>query len=64
MAESEQRIRELATLVLGNPADAEAWLHAPAMALNQQKPIDLMQTDDGAELVWMLLKRMEYGTFT
>jgi putative toxin-antitoxin system antitoxin component (TIGR02293 family) len=53
-----------ASQVFGGQAQAEAWMTQPAMALDHQRPIDLMQTLQGAELVSDLLTRLEYGVYT
>ena len=47
--------------VLGTREQAEAWLSQPAIGLESRRPIDLMATPQGAELVKTLLERMEYG---
>ena len=53
-----------ATKVLGSQEEAEQWLERPAMALDQQRPIDLLATPAGAKLVETLLVRIEYGVYT
>jgi putative toxin-antitoxin system antitoxin component (TIGR02293 family) len=53
-----------ATEVLGSQQLAEEWLVRPAMALNRRRPIDLVSTEAGSELVEELLTRMEYGVYT
>ena len=53
----------LATDVLGSQDKAEAWLAAPAMALDQRAPIDLLSTTAGVEMVKEHLVRMDYGVF-
>lgn len=60
----ERRILRLATVVLGSKAEARRWLEAPAMALDQRRPIDLVETRDGEALVTTLLNRIEYGVYT
>jgi putative toxin-antitoxin system antitoxin component (TIGR02293 family) len=50
--------------VLGDRAEAEDWLQRPAYALNQQKPIDLLSTPAGVDMVRTLLGRIEYGVYT
>jgi putative toxin-antitoxin system antitoxin component (TIGR02293 family) len=49
--------------VLGAREDAEQWLATPAVGLNSRRPIDLMATPQGAELVRTLLDRMAYGVY-
>lgn len=53
-----------ATEVLGSKAEAERWLEEPAMALEERKPIDLLSTPAGVELVEDHLTRLEYGVYT
>lgn len=48
---------------LGDRADAERWLVTPAIGLNSRRPIDLMATSQGAELVKTLLDQMAYGVY-
>jgi putative toxin-antitoxin system antitoxin component (TIGR02293 family) len=52
-----------ATAVFGSKEDAEQWLEQPAMGLNQRKPIDLLATPAGVELVEEFLGRLEYGVY-
>ncbi|MFG1347930.1 antitoxin Xre/MbcA/ParS toxin-binding domain-containing protein [Xanthobacter autotrophicus DSM 431] len=53
-----------ATDVLGSQEEAERWLLRPALALEQNRPIDLISTPAGEALVQDLLGRMEYGVYT
>ena len=50
--------------VLGTQEEAEHWLERPALALNGQRPIDLLRTPAGVEMVETLLIRLEYGVYT
>jgi len=43
---------------------AEQWLERPAIGLDQWRPIDLMTTPAGLELVEDFLGRIEYGVYT
>lgn len=52
-----------ATRVLGSQDDAELWLSRPAIGLNQQRPIDLLATTAGVEIVEDYLERLEYGVY-
>lgn len=56
-------ITSMAERILGGHRDAEEWLLAPAMALDGRKPIDLIATRSGAELVKAQLIRMDYGVY-
>jgi len=52
-----------ATLVLGSREDAVRWLTSPAMGLDRQKPIELLATPVGTQLVEELLDRIEHGVY-
>lgn len=49
--------------VLGNHADAERWLIEPAMGLDGKRPIELLQTAQGAQLVGDFLGRLQFGVY-
>ena len=49
--------------VLGSQEAAERWLSTPATGLDQRKPIDLLQSSEGTELVKTLLTRMDFGVY-
>jgi putative toxin-antitoxin system antitoxin component (TIGR02293 family) len=52
-----------ATDVLGTQAEAEQWLERPAIGLDQRRPIDLLGTPAGVELIEDYLQRLEYGVY-
>lgn len=49
--------------VFGSKEETELWLRRPAMALNGERPIDLVRTPEGKLLVQELLVRLEYGVY-
>ena len=53
-----------ATEVFGSQQEAERWMEQPAMALERRRPIDLMTTPAGVEIVEDFLQRLEYGVYT
>jgi putative toxin-antitoxin system antitoxin component (TIGR02293 family) len=53
-----------ATGLLGSQPEAERWLESPAIGLNQHRPIDLLSTPAGIEMVEDYLGRLEYGVYT
>lgn len=53
-----------ATTVFGGQPEAEHWLSTPALALDQHRPVDLLSSPAGVELVEQLLGRLEYGVYT
>ncbi|SAK89111.1 antitoxin [Caballeronia catudaia] len=57
-------ITEQSIDVLGSKEAAEQWLSQPAIGLDQRRPIDLLQSSEGAELVKTLLTRMDYGVYS
>ena len=54
----------LATEALGTQDAAERWLERPVMALDRNRPIDLLSRLDGMETVKDLLGRLQYGVYT
>ncbi|HLW27006.1 MAG TPA: antitoxin Xre/MbcA/ParS toxin-binding domain-containing protein [Kiloniellales bacterium] len=58
------KILSRATAVFGSQEEAERWLESPAMGLDQWRPLDLLATSEGAELVEDFLDRLEYGVYT
>ena len=52
-----------ATELLGSQEEAEQWLESPAIGLDQRRPIDLLQTPAGVELVEDYLTQLEYGVY-
>jgi putative toxin-antitoxin system antitoxin component (TIGR02293 family) len=52
-----------ATDVFGSQAEAEQWLERPAIGLDQHRPIDLLSTPAGVQLVQEHLTRLEYGVY-
>jgi putative toxin-antitoxin system antitoxin component (TIGR02293 family) len=53
-----------ATEVFGGKEQAEAWMSKTATGLDRQRPIDLLQTVQGAELVTDFLTRLQYGVYS
>jgi putative toxin-antitoxin system antitoxin component (TIGR02293 family) len=54
----------LATQVLGSQNAAEEWLSSPALGLDEERPLDLLDTPAGVELVETYLGRMAHGVYT
>ena len=52
-----------ASVVFGGRDAAERWMARPAMGLDGARPIDLLRTLQGAELVTEFLGRLEYGVY-
>ena len=53
-----------ATEVFGSQEEAEQWLERPAMGLDQRRPIDLLVTPAGVQLLEDFLGRIKYGVYT
>ena len=53
-----------AAAAFGSRTAAEEWLAQPAIGLDQRRPIDLLTTPAGVELVEDFLGRIEFGVYT
>ena len=56
-------VTQKAIEVLGSREAAEDWLRHPALAFDGRRPIELVSTRPGADLVKDHLTRMEYGVY-
>lgn len=56
-------VTEKAIEVLASQEAAERWLASPALGLDRRRPIDLLQSSEGTELVKTLLTRMDHGVY-
>jgi putative toxin-antitoxin system antitoxin component (TIGR02293 family) len=52
-----------ATKVFGSQEEAERWLERPAIGLDRRRPIDLLATPAGIEMVEDFLHQLEYGVY-
>lgn len=50
--------------LLGTKQDAERWIMEKAMGLDDARPVDLLRTAQGANLVTQFLKRLKYGVYS
>lgn len=57
------RLLAKASAVLGSQADAENWMLQPAFGLEGRRPIDLLATAAGSDLVREYLERLDYGVY-
>jgi putative toxin-antitoxin system antitoxin component (TIGR02293 family) len=53
-----------ATEVFGSQEQAEQWLEQPAIGLDGKRPVDLLETIPGTEMVKKYLGRLEYDVYT
>lgn len=53
-----------ASIVFGGRERAERWLSSNVMGLGSRRPIDLLETSVGAQLLDDFLGRLEYGVYT
>jgi putative toxin-antitoxin system antitoxin component (TIGR02293 family) len=58
------RVVARAAEVLGSDERAGAWLRAPVLALGSVRPLDLLDTDLGAQQVEQVLGRIEHGVYS
>lgn len=61
---SRERVVALAAQVLGSQDAAESWMSRPAMGLDHSRPIDLLQTEVGSQIVEDFLHRLEYCVYS
>ena len=57
------RVAAQAEEILGGREDAVKWLHRANRSLGGHRPLELVRTDAGAELVIDVLGRLEHGVF-
>lgn len=57
-------VTELAIHVLGTRELAQAWLNTPALALDGQRPVNLLGNETATQSVMDLLIRIEYGVYS
>jgi putative toxin-antitoxin system antitoxin component (TIGR02293 family) len=57
------RLVRRATQVLGNAANATAWLTTPNRTLQRRTPFEVAATEVGADTVFQLLGRIDHGVF-
>jgi putative toxin-antitoxin system antitoxin component (TIGR02293 family) len=60
---NEIELMELCTRVMGSTELAEQWMNRPAMGLNYQRPVDLLDTETGRDRVETLLIQIEGGVY-
>ncbi|MGB8860814.1 MAG: antitoxin Xre/MbcA/ParS toxin-binding domain-containing protein [Ilumatobacteraceae bacterium] len=58
------RLVRRAAAVLGGAAEGRTWLTTPQRALQRRTPLAVASTEVGAEAVFQLLGRIEYGVFS
>lgn len=64
--ESDKLIRlaeavKRAIAVFGKGAEGKAWLNEPIVSLGGRRPVDLLDTQDGFDLVMRTLGRIQFG---
>lgn len=55
---------EQAIITMGTSELAVEWLKKPTLVLDGKRPIDMLQTTQGAELVRQILERIDWGVYT
>ncbi len=55
------RLLALAEETFGNQDKAHAWLRRPTCALADERPLDLLDTEEGGRAVETLLGRIAHG---
>lgn len=49
--------------VFGSQEAAEQWFDKPAIGLNRKRPVDLLSTPAGQDMVETYLEQLEYGVY-
>ena len=62
-APSMGEVFEMAVHVLGSVESGIEWLSKPAFGLERRRPMDVMQTEDGARAVATYLMQIEHGVY-
>jgi putative toxin-antitoxin system antitoxin component (TIGR02293 family) len=57
------RILAKAAAVFGSQAEAESWMIRPAIGLDNRRPLDLLASGAGAEIVREFLDRLDQGVY-
>lgn len=63
-ADHVARIQARAEDVFGEPEKAALWLNRQNRLLNDQTPLEAIQTDTGLQLVMTILGRIEHGVYS
>ncbi len=58
------RLYERGAAVLGSEAEFNTWMRMPNHALNNEIPLNLLDTSIGFDLILQVLGRIEYGVFS
>jgi putative toxin-antitoxin system antitoxin component (TIGR02293 family) len=58
------RVIALAKQTLGDQEKAGIWIRRPNRALKGARPLDLLETDGGAQVVEAILSRVAHGVFS
>ena len=59
-----ERVTREANRVFGSEEKANRWLRKPNRALEKAVPIDLLESETGAQVVEEMLVRIEHGMFS
>jgi putative toxin-antitoxin system antitoxin component (TIGR02293 family) len=64
LASRKAKTLRLATKIMGGEDEAKRWMVKHVMGLNGQRPVDLLRSAEGAQMVRDFLVRLEYGVYT
>ena len=64
LATRKARTLRLATKIMGGESEAKRWMVKRVMGLDGQRPVDLLRSAEGAEIIRDFLIRLEYGVYT
>jgi len=56
-------LKEATEMCHGDKAEGQKWLHAPAVALGGHPPIELLDTEVGADQVLNVIRAVRWGVY-
>jgi putative toxin-antitoxin system antitoxin component (TIGR02293 family) len=64
LATRKAKTLRLAAKIMGGEDEAKRWMAKHVMGLSGQRPVDLLRSAEGAQMVRDFLMRLEYGVYT
>lgn len=63
ISDEKRAVEALADQVFGNHEKALKWLHRPNKRLDGRAPVELLETESGADIVRQILAQIDQGIF-
>lgn len=58
------KVLEYAKSAFGSSSMAQRWLKSRVPALDGKRPIDMIETEEGAKVVFSTIRKIEMGDFS